>query len=208
MNKHHRVLILGLVAILSAGISATTGWADDQGAEPQPAANKSTAPKQSGATKNFMGFPNFIQELRQTEGCLKAIGAKTFDGKDLVIAWFEDKAAAKRWYFGEMHQGMLDRFYPMRDPDREPLYWVPEDTGPIMTVASITRPKEPGKPISQLAIELYTPLHGGFAMGSLFGPDEFKEVFIHYDQYHKEEQEEQGDPSDSATEDKEGEAGY
>lgn len=210
MNKHRLAHILGPVAILLATvIHPASGWAEQQGTE-QPAAQESDdSQKSKGTNTHPMGLPDLEGGLRAIEGCIKVVGAKTSDGKSLVIGWFEDKDAVKRWYYTEMHQAVLDRFYPMRIRDREALHWVEDDTGPIMVVASITFP-EPGEPISQIAIELYTPLHGGFAMGGLFGPDEFKDVFMHYDQYGKEEleeQAEQGDATDSAAKAKEGEAG-
>ncbi len=56
---------------------------------------------------------------------------------------------------------------------------VPDDLGPIMVIASITfSDKEHFEathlPISQIAIELYTPVSGGLFLGSKFAPDAVK----------------------------------
>ena len=187
MKKFHMWQALGLVAILVSGIDAATVWAQEA-VQPQPASQKTdTSPESQEAKRKAMGFPDLLGGLRATEGCLKAIGAKTSDGKTLLIGWFEDKEAAKRWYFGDMHQAMLDRFQPMRNRGREPMKWVPADAGPIMVVASITFSDDPADPFSQISIELYSPLTGGFGHGGLFGPDSFKEMFMRYDQYTDEE---------------------
>ena len=54
---------------------------------------------------------------------------------------------------------------------------VPDDGKPIMAIASVVlaRPQDglPQKglpPVSQIAIELYTPLPGGLALGGRFAP--------------------------------------
>ncbi len=79
----------------------------------------------------------------------------------MTFAWFEDKVAALRWYYGEMHRGAQNTFFPDR-PRHVPLNGVPDDVGPIMVIASITvadsaRFAETSLPNSQIAIELIDP---------------------------------------------------
>ena len=64
-------------------------------------------------------------------------------------------------------------------PDQEfgtPLEQVPDNIGPVLAIASITMAEksefeETSMPISQIAIELYTPISGGLFLGGRFGPD-------------------------------------
>lgn len=131
-------------------------------------------------------YPNLAKELRKIPGVLRAEFANTPKGKNCVFAWFEDKEAAKRWYFSETHQDLLDQFFPGRI-EREPLFLIPDDIGPMMGLACITRSKD-GPGIEQISVELYKPLHGGFSAGGRFSPDEWKDIYEHYDQYeHTEE---------------------
>lgn len=101
--------------------------------------------------------------------------AQTPGGKRLIFAWFKDKEAVMNWYDSDMHQGVMDKFFEDRE-SREALAEVPEDSGPIMCVASITFSSKPqvdgtSLPISQIAIELYSPVPGGLALGGRFAPD-------------------------------------
>jgi hypothetical protein len=73
---------------------------------------------------------------------------------------------------------LIKRFLPKVKGDREPLADVPEDSGPIMVVASITPNDKPTKehpsPFKQIAIELYQPLGGGLNIGGRFAPEKMK----------------------------------
>lgn len=96
----------------------------------------------------------------------------------MIFAWFEDRAAGLRWYYGEMHRGVQDTFFPDR-PRHVPLEGVPDDVGPIMAIASITIADsahfaETSVAISQIAIELYQPLPGGVFLAGPFAPDSVK----------------------------------
>ena len=62
--------------------------------------------------------------------------------------------------------------------DHKPLADVPDDSGPIMLVASITLEGKPTKdnplPFKQIAIEIYRPLPGGLSIGGSFAPEKLK----------------------------------
>ena len=121
------------------------------------------------------GFPDLVGGLQAIEGCLGVETAMTASGKQVIFAWFEDKEAVLRWYHSDMHQGVQRGFFPGQEFGT-PLEGVPDDTGPIMAVASITMADEPQfeqtqLPISQIAIELYSPLTGGIFLGGRFAPD-------------------------------------
>ena len=123
-------------------------------------------------------FPDLVGGLKAIEGVVGVETASTSSGKQVIFAWFEDKAAALRWYYSEMHSGVQDAFFPDR-PAHVPLENVPDDVGPIMAIASITMADsahfaETSLPISQIAIELYQPLPGGLFFGGRFTPDGVK----------------------------------
>jgi hypothetical protein len=145
-----------LALLVFAGLSAN-GIADDK--------NKDT------------GFPDLVGALKATPGCLGVETAQTGSGKEVIFAWFEDKKAALKWYYSDTHQELMKRFFPGAK-GRKPLANVPDDSGPIMAVASITLTEKPTKenplPFKQIAIELYQPLGGGISIGGRFAPDKMK----------------------------------
>src|SRR5258706_14031760 len=61
---------------------------------------------------------------------------------------------------------------------RKPMADVPDDSGPIMAIASITLGGKPTKenplPFKQIAIELYQPISGGLSIGGRFAPEKMK----------------------------------
>lgn len=123
-------------------------------------------------------FPDLPAALRASPGCLGIELAKTAGGKDVVFAWFENKKAVETWYYSDVHQQSMRRFFPGSGTGK-PLEGVPDDAGPILTIASITMSREPKidgttLPISQIAIELYTPLKGGLFLGETFAPKGMK----------------------------------
>jgi hypothetical protein len=139
--------------------------ADARGGEP-PAAQKGK------------GFPDLIGALKASPGCLGVETAKTDSGKQVIFAWFEDKKAALAWYYSDTHQEVMKRFFPNAQRPGKPLADVPDDSGPIMAIASITLKDKPTKenplPFAQIAIELYRPLGGGLSVGGRFAPDKVK----------------------------------
>jgi hypothetical protein len=124
------------------------------------------------------GFPDLVAAVKATPGCLGVETAKTGSGKEVIFAWFEDKKAVLKWYYSDTHKELMKRFFPEQKRTSKPLADVPEDSGPIMAVASITLNAKPTKenplPYSQIAIELYQPLAGGLSIGGKFAPDKMK----------------------------------
>lgn len=124
------------------------------------------------------GFPDLPKAIRNTPGCLGVETAKTDSGKDVIFAWFENKKAVEKWYYSKTHQGSMKRFFPEGGASK-PLKGVPDDSGPILTIASITFSDKQhhdatSLPISQISIELYAPLKGGIFLGSTFAPKSMK----------------------------------
>jgi quinol monooxygenase YgiN len=153
-----RGFLLSLVLIFLAGAARPLAQQRTQGAPGAPA-----------------GFPDLVTPLRAIPGCLGVEVARTDSGKQVIFAWFEDKEAVLRWHLSDAHQGAIQTFSPDLEPEDEPLSEVPDEVGPILAIASITFDKEPrldsvALPISQIAVELYTPLRGGLALGGRFAP--------------------------------------
>ncbi len=125
------------------------------------------------------GFPDLVAGLKATPGCLGVESAQTSSGKNVIFAWFEDKKAAIRWYSSAMHQQVMKLGGPLPTDHPAPLAGVPADSGPILAIASLTLSKDPAMknsplPVSQIAIELYTPLPGGVFVGGRFAPASVK----------------------------------
>ena len=128
------------------------------------------------------GFPNLVGPLKATPGCIGVETARTSSGKQVIFAWFENKKAALNWYYSETHRAVMKQFAPPASSGqiaRAPLADVPDDGTPILAIASVTLvdPSQvaPGAPpFSQIAIELYSPLSGGLALGGRFAPSAMK----------------------------------
>jgi hypothetical protein len=124
------------------------------------------------------GWPDLVTGLKETPGCLGVETARTQSGKNVIFAWFEDKKAALAWYYSDTHQAVMKRFLPGVKRSEKPLASVPDDSGPIMVIASITMNEKPTQeqpqPFTQIAIEVYQPLGGGLALGGKFAPDKMK----------------------------------
>ncbi len=133
------------------------------------------APVQGEQQDGLEGFPDLVGGLQAIEGVLGVETAQTASGKQVIFAWFESKEAVLRWYYSGMHRGVQRAFFP----DQEfgtPLEQVPDDIGPVLAIASITMAEkstfeETSMPISQIAIELYSPISGGLFLGGRFAPD-------------------------------------
>jgi len=125
------------------------------------------------------GLPDLVSMLKNTPGCLGVEAARTASGKQVLFAWFEDKKAVLNWYYSEGHQQLVRSFASGGNPGRKPLADIPDDSGPILAIASLTMSDKPQVagiqiPVSQIAIELYAPLPGGLAAGGRFAPSTVK----------------------------------
>jgi len=116
------------------------------------------------------------EAIKATPGCLGVETAQTSSGKMVIFAWFENKKAALAWYYSQTHQ-MLVKMGGGSSRPRGPLADVPDDGKPIMAIASVVLarpqdgiPQTGLPPVSQIAIELYSPLPGGLALGGRFAP--------------------------------------
>lgn len=141
-----------------------------------------TLAQQNGGHEQQQGQPDIggmlIGGLRQSPGCLGVDAGQMMSGKNVIVAWFENKAAVEKWYYSRTHLGAMKMFIKA-DVDHAPLEHVTDNETPIMVIASITPATEEelaavGMPISQIAIELYAPLPGGASINGRLAPDTFE----------------------------------
>ncbi len=154
--------VLLAAVVLALGAARSDSVAQGKAQHPQPP----------------QGFPDLVSGLKAVPGCLGVETAATSSGKQVIFAWFEDKAAVLRWYYSDMHQGVIKMAFPNYER-RGPLQGVPDDVGPLLAIASITFSDKPQfetstLPISQIAIELYKPVPGGLSLGGRFAPANLK----------------------------------
>ena len=155
--------------VLTSLISAPSGsLLIAQGGQGQPA----------GASAQ-QGMPDLVAGLKATPGCLGVELGRMQSGKQVIFAWFENKQALLKWYYSPTHQGVMRMLAPEAKSGRPPLATIPDNTGPIMAIASLTYAEAAQvaavkMPISQIAIELYAPLPGGLAVGGRFAPGSVK----------------------------------
>jgi hypothetical protein len=155
--------IAGVVGVVALG--ALVGW---------PGIGRAADPPKDVVK----AFPDMVAALKASPGCLGVETARTGSGKSVIFAWFENKKAALAWFHGEIHQEAMKRYLPDVKSGRKPLVDVPDDSGPIMVVASLTPNTKPTKenpsPFKQLAIEVYQPLGDGLDIGGRFAPEKMK----------------------------------
>lgn len=142
---------------------------------------KSAVPTPQDKTPTVNDFPDLVGGLRATPGCIDVKASTLNDGKQLaVFAWFENKAAVQAWYSSPMHADAMKKFFPGRSTRPMSLSGFKDKKAPLLVVATVTPSNEPsvkGTPlaISQIAIEIYTPVQGGLVLGgSGFGPNNLK----------------------------------
>lgn len=130
-----------------------------------------------GITPALIG--EIAQSLSEMEGCLGVEVGQFRSGKNLIVGWFENKAAAMRWYNHPTHRKALKQIAYEPDANRVPMADVPDDIGPIMAIACArpltaeeTAARGDGAPF-QLGIELYAPVKGGYQFGA-FSPEGVK----------------------------------
>ena len=107
-----------------------------------------------------------LDALRRSPGCLSAEAGQVGQ-KRAIFAMFRDKAATVEWYRSSAHQTLVDQVRFYRQGDHDPLANVPDGTGPILVIASMTPTnldKRGGVP-QLLAVELFTPLDAGVRFG-------------------------------------------
>ncbi len=156
-------------SLVAAGVASLGALAI---AQPQERGGQPAA--QPGSDMGMM----LVQGLKATEGCLGTDLAQAQSGKNIIFAWFENKEAVVRWYNSPTHQGIM-RGATNGITQGKPLAHVPDGTGPIMVIATITFTDAPKfeavrMPISQISIELFEPLPGGAHLGGRLSPEKFK----------------------------------
>jgi len=140
-----------------------------------PAQSPPASPTETGGNGGF-NVDILVRGLQSTPGCLGTDVAQFQSGKLAIFAWFENKAAARRWYDHPAHKGAMRGFFPqggLSGADDVPLAHIADDTGPLLVIATLTPNREggPGQPpLAQISIEHYQPMPGGIAIGGRLSP--------------------------------------
>ena len=170
MQRHHTaaLIIASLSTIALVGL-AGAGLSNQQGAQPE---------RQGQAARGGQDIgQRLIDGLNATEGCYKVITAQTSQGTNTIIAWFENKAAVETWYYSKTHSRVMNMVGSDVDT-KKPMAHVKDENIPVMVMASITLAEKgvlPGPmPVSQISIELYTPLDAGASINGRLMPEEIK----------------------------------
>lgn len=166
-----------LLACAAVALVAAAGFVV---AQPEaPPAAPATPPKAGADGQPSVGGmgDKLLAALRATPGCLGADAAQTQSGKNVIFAWFENKAAAMAWYDSPTHS-FMQMAMTVGPADRpEPMANVPDNV-PIMAVASMKMDGKPlpgmRMPVSEISIELYTPLPGDLRYAGGFAPEGLK----------------------------------
>lgn len=121
-----------------------------------------------------------VSEMKTVEGNLGVFTARTHDGVELIMAWFEDKPAVLRWFNHDYHRKLLRD--AGRDEDGIAAKHFGDNIGPILVIASVAYRDAPGsleasmfddpvgrKP-TRFSVEYYTPLAGGAYFNTPFAP--------------------------------------
>ena len=185
MKRQVTAIVMGLIFSLHLGtLSAQTTTTPPQPAQPaSPQVAPPAKPVQQKPASDKQRQPDMgmilMRGLKETPGCLGVKTCRWDDGKQSIVAWFEDKDAAATWYYSATHQAMMKGNTDEEDTEKEPMQHIVDDSQPIMVIASITpsdRPRLPGIkiPISQISIELFRALPGGAQVGGRVSPLEFK----------------------------------
>lgn len=126
-----------------------------------------------------------VAAIESVEGCLGVHTARSHDGSELIMAWFEDRAAVLRWYDHSYHRQLLRD--AGRPEDGVAAEHFGNDVGPILVIASVAYPARRGAldasmfddPVAgrpeRFSVEYYTPLPGGAFMERPFAPNAVKE---------------------------------
>ena len=116
-----------------------------------------------------------MEALLASPGCLGVEAGQFASGKAVIFAWFEDKQAVLKWYYSEKHTSLAGLYFDERAAEHKPLRRIPDDSGPLLVIASITPAASPqlegvNMPISQIAIEVYQPMPAGLSINGTFTP--------------------------------------
>jgi hypothetical protein len=171
---------LSAVSLLAAGavigslglasLSTSPAFAQQDGQQPPV---EQTQPANPAAGMGQM----LINSLKSVEGCLGVDAGQMSSGKNVIIGWFEDAEAARRWYRHPTHRAMV-MMAGGAAGDGEPLAHVEEGV-PLMVIAAITfsdKPEIQGipMPISQISIEVYRAAPGGAYINGKLAPATFE----------------------------------
>lgn len=156
----------GIATVIAALAGAAVFTAQPAVAQPQGGQGGQPAPQDMGRM--------LVEGLKSTPGCLGVTTGDTDDGLSFIMAWFENAESARKWYYHPVHVRMTQMAGGVER--QAPLEHVTDEDAPVMVIASLRftdKPEIPNIPIpiSQISIELYTPLPGGAMVNGRMAPE-------------------------------------
>src|SRR5262245_26910257 len=67
------------------------------------------------------GIPELVDAIKASPGCLGVETARTAGGKQVIFAWFENKDALLKFYYGDAHQMLMRTLAPGASSGHPPL---------------------------------------------------------------------------------------
>ncbi|MEO1044683.1 MAG: hypothetical protein AAFX04_04515 [Pseudomonadota bacterium] len=121
-----------------------------------------------------------ISSMKSVEGVYDVHTARSHDGVELIMAWFENRDAVLRWFNHPYHRKLLRD--AGRPEDGVAAEHFGDDVGPILIIASVAYHDQPaslkgsmfddpdGRRPTRFSVEYYVPLPGGAYMSETFAP--------------------------------------
>lgn len=121
-----------------------------------------------------------VDAIHEVDGSMGVHTARTHDGVELILAWFENRDAVLGWFEHPYHRKLLRE--AGRDEDGIAAQHFSDDSGPILVIASVAYEGSPGsldgsmfddpdgRRPTRFSVEYYTPLSGGAYMVQPLAP--------------------------------------
>ncbi len=144
---------------------------------PQPVDAEDTSGRIERALK---ASAKIISSMKSVDGVYDVHTARSHDGVELIMAWFENRDAVLRWFNHPYHRKLLRD--AGRPEDGVAAQHFGNDVGPILIIASVAYHNQPaslegsmfddpdGRRPTRFSVEYYVPLAGGAYMSETFAP--------------------------------------
>lgn len=123
-------------------------------------------------------IPDLVAGLKATPGCLGVETARSASGKPGHFRMVREQGSRQALVLQRhSYDGHLNGLSGAQPP--EPMQDVPDNSGPIMAIASLTVSDKRATPgmalsVSQISIEPYSPITGGIFVVGRFAPNTLK----------------------------------
>lgn len=144
-------------------------------------ARQTPAPDTEGRIERaHIASAKLVSAIESVEGNLGVHTARTHDGVELIMSWFENRDAVLRWFHHPYHRQLLRE--AGRTEDNIAAEYFGNHFGPILVIASVAYNdasgslegsmfEDPdGRRPTRFSVEYYTPVDGGAFFVTPFAP--------------------------------------